>query len=208
MATETIELLVKGGQATAGPPLGPKLGPTGINVGQVVAKINELTSSMKGMDVPVKVHLDLDAKTFEVEVGTPPTSALIKKELGIEKGSGRPNSEPVADLPIDNVIKIAQIKLGKTLAQDLKRAVKEVIGTCVSMGVLVEGMPAKEASKKVDEGVWDDLISGKTPLRDRTDYIQKRTQELQAKIKKEAPAEEKSKNVKENKIEGSKISNK
>ncbi len=181
MATETIELLIKGGQASAGPPLGPKLGPTGMNVGEVVGKINELTREMKGMSVPVKVHLDIATKTFEVEIGTPPTAALIKKELSLEKGSGKAGSEFVADLPIDNVIKVAKIKLGNTLAEDMLGAVKEVIGTCTSMGIEVEGMPAKEAGEKIDQ--WMDKITGKVALEEHSAAELKAKQaELQAEI--------------------------
>ena len=78
---ETIEALVDGGQASAGPPLGPALGPMGINIKAVIDKINEETKAFDGMKVPVKVIVDTSAKTFEIEVGTPPTSSLIMKEL-------------------------------------------------------------------------------------------------------------------------------
>lgn len=73
---ETINLMVKGGAASAGPPLGPALGGKGINVGEVVKQINDKTIAMKGMDVPVKVVVDIEAKTFEITVGLPPSSAL------------------------------------------------------------------------------------------------------------------------------------
>ncbi len=86
MAKETVEALVEGGKATAAPPLGPALGPKGVNIGQVVAEINKKTESFKGMQVPVKVIIDPDTKEFEITVGTPPASSLIKKETGIEKG--------------------------------------------------------------------------------------------------------------------------
>jgi len=82
-----VEALVAGGKASAGPPLGPALGPLGVNVAQVVAKINEMTKDLNGMQVPVKVTVKSRTE-FEVEVGTPPTSALILKEAGIDKGCG------------------------------------------------------------------------------------------------------------------------
>jgi len=85
---KVVEALIEGGKATAGPPLGPALGPLGVNVLAIVNKINELTKPYSGMKVPVKIHVNVDTKEFEVEVGVPTTSALIVKELGIEKGSG------------------------------------------------------------------------------------------------------------------------
>ena len=83
-----VEALVPGGKASAGPPLGPALGPLGVNVAQVVAKINEQTKDLNGMQVPVKVIVKSRTE-FEIEVGTPPTSALIIKEMGVEKEIGR-----------------------------------------------------------------------------------------------------------------------
>lgn len=90
---EKLELLVDGGAATPGPPLGPALGPLGVNVVQVVGKINEKTKEFKGMKVPVKILIDTTSKEFTVEVGTPPASALIIKEAGIGKGSGKAKIE-------------------------------------------------------------------------------------------------------------------
>src|SRR3990167_5702036 len=110
MATETVDALVEGGKASAAPPLGPALGPLGVNIGQVIAKINEKTKSFSGMQVPVKVRVDKQTKTFDIEVGTPPASSLIKKEAKIEKGSGNPLADKVADLRIENIIKIAKMK--------------------------------------------------------------------------------------------------
>jgi large subunit ribosomal protein L11 len=139
MAKQTIEQLVEGGKATAAPPLGPALGPLGVNIGQVVTEINRKTAIFKGMQVPIKLTVDTSDKSFTVEVGTPPVSALIKKEANIEKGSGAPNVDKVADLKIEQIIKIAKMKADALLGKDMFAKVKEVIGTCTSMGVLVEG---------------------------------------------------------------------
>ena len=95
---KVVELLVSGGQANAGPPLGPALGPLGLNVMAVVTKINELTKDYAGMKVPVKITADSEDKSFEVSVGTPTASALIVAELKIEKGSGTPNTLKVGNL--------------------------------------------------------------------------------------------------------------
>ncbi len=155
---KTIEALVSGGKATAGPPLGPMLGPLGVNIVAIVNKINELTGDFAGVKVPVKITVDVATKAFEITVGTPPTVALIVKELGIEKGSGNPKTEKVGNLTMDQVKKIAAISMSKSYSKTLKGAMKEVIGTCVSLGVTVEGKEPREAQREIDEGIYDSLI--------------------------------------------------
>ncbi|GIU69627.1 MAG: hypothetical protein KatS3mg002_0863 [Candidatus Woesearchaeota archaeon] len=165
MAKQSVDALINGGQASAAPPLGPALGPLGVNIGQVIAEINKKTASFKGMQVPIKVTVDTSTKEFEVTVGTPPASALLLKEAGIEKGSGKPHVEKVADIMIEQVIKVAKMKEDNLLGVSLKKKVKEIIGTANSLGILVEGMPAKEAIKLVDQGKWDaEINAGKTEL--------------------------------------------
>ncbi|MFQ6086709.1 MAG: 50S ribosomal protein L11, partial [Candidatus Bathyarchaeia archaeon] len=144
---KVIEALVSGGEATAGPPLGPALGPLGVNVLAIVNKINEVTKDFAGMKVPVKITVDIETKEFEVTVGTPTTSALIVSELKIEKGSGAPKTEKVGDLTMDQLIRIAKVKRAEVLARSLKAAVKEILGSCVSMGVTVEGRDPKDVQK-------------------------------------------------------------
>jgi large subunit ribosomal protein L11 len=158
MATQIVESLVPGGKATAAPPLGPALGPLGVNIGQVVSEINKKTSAFNGMQVPVKVKVDTSNKSFEIEVGTPPASALILKEAGIEKGSGNPLADKVADVVIEQIIKIAKMKEGNLLGNDMKQKIKEIIGTCNSMGILVEGKPAVETIKDINSGKFDEEI--------------------------------------------------
>lgn len=165
MAKQSVDALVNGGQASAAPPLGPALGPLGVNIGQVIAEINKKTASFKGMQVPIKVIVDTSTKEFEITVGTPPASALLLKEAGIEKGSGKPHVEKVADIMIEQVIKVAKMKEDNLLGITLKSRIKEIIGTANSLGILVEGMPAKDAIKLVDEGKWDaEIKSEKTEL--------------------------------------------
>ncbi|MGB9713715.1 MAG: 50S ribosomal protein L11 [Candidatus Bathyarchaeales archaeon] len=155
---KVVELLVSGGQATAGPPLGPALGPLGVNVLAIVNKINELTKDYSGMRVPVKVTVDPETKQFEVTVGTPTTSALIVSELKIEKGSGTPSTQKVGNLTMEQVIRIAKIKRPELLAKTLKLAAKEVLGSCVSVGVTVEGKDPREVQREIDEGKYDELF--------------------------------------------------
>ena len=152
-----VDLLVSGGQATAGPPLGPALGPLGVNVLEIVNKINELTKDYAGMKVPVKVTVDPETKEFDVTVGTPTTSALIVRELKIEKGSGTPNTEKVGNLTMEQVVRISKLKRPEFLAKTLKAAAKEVLGSCVSMGVTVEGKDPREVQKEIDENKYNEL---------------------------------------------------
>jgi large subunit ribosomal protein L11 len=156
-----VEALVSGGKATAGPPLGPALGPLGVNVLAIVNKINEITKNYSGMKVPVKISVDTENKEFEVTVGTPTTSALLVSELGVTKGSSVPNTEKIGNVSLEQVVRIAQVKINDVLARDLKAAVKEVLGTSVSMGVTVEGKDPREVQKDVDEGKYDELLKGK-----------------------------------------------
>jgi len=156
---KVVELLISGGQATAGPPLGPALGPLGVNVMMIVNKINEVTKDYAGMKVPVKVAVDPETKEFEVTVGTPTASALIVSELKIEKGSGTPNTAKVGNLTIEQVLRIAKIKRQELLAKTLKSAAKEVLGSCVSMGVTVDGKDPREVQKEIDEGKHDEIFS-------------------------------------------------
>jgi len=155
---KVVEALVSGGQATAGPPLGPALGPLGVNVLAIVNKINEVTKDYSGMKVPVKIIVDVETKEFEVSVGTPTTSALIVSELGVTKGSGAPKTEKIGNLSTEQVVRIAKVKGTELLAKNLKAAVKEVLGSCVSMGVTVEDKDPREVQKEIDEGKHDALL--------------------------------------------------
>jgi large subunit ribosomal protein L11 len=155
---KVVETLVSGGKATAGPPLGPALGPLGVNVLAIVNKINEATKQYSGMKVPVKIIIDTETKEFQVSVGTPTTSALIISELGIEKGSGAPKTEKVGNLSLAQTVRIAKMKSSKLLARSPKAAVKEVLGSCVSMGVTVEDKDPREVQQEIDERKHDDLF--------------------------------------------------
>jgi large subunit ribosomal protein L11 len=154
-----VELLVSGGQANAGPPMGPALGPLGVNVMLIVNKINELTKDYAGMKVPVKVAVDPETKEFEVTIGTPTASALIVSELKIEKGSGTPNTAKVGNLTMEQVIRVAKIKRHELLGKSLKEAAKEILGSCVSMGVTVDGKDPREVQKQINEGKHDEIFS-------------------------------------------------
>ena len=153
--SEIVEALVEGGKASAGPPLGPALGPMGVNIMQIINTINDKTKSFEGMKVPVKVIIDTKTKDFEIEVGTPPAASLILNEIGAEKGSGAPSTHKIGNLTIDQAIKVAKMKYDNLLGKELKQKTKEIIGTCVTMGVTVEGKKPQEAQKAMDAGEYD-----------------------------------------------------
>lgn len=158
MAKQKIELLVEGGKATPAPPLGPALGQMKMNVGEVINQINSKTQSFKGMKVPVTVIVDDKTKEFEIEIGTPPASQLIKKELGLEKGSGEPNKNKVANAAIEQLIKIAQMKKDSMFVKNLKGAVKCIAGSMNAMGILIEGKLSPEFNKDLEAGLFDKEI--------------------------------------------------
>ncbi len=165
MATSSVEVLIEGGKATAAPPLGPALGPLGVNIGAVVADINKKTADYKGMQVPVTVAVDDKTKAYTISIGTPPASALIKKEAGVQKGSGKPDKELVADLKIEQIIKIAKMKEDALSGKTLKEKVKEIIGSCRSLGVKIEEVTADKAIKLVNDGKFDaEITAEKTEI--------------------------------------------
>ncbi len=150
---QSVSTMVEGGKASTGPPLGPALGPLGLNLGQIVKEINDKTKDFQGMQVPVTVTIiDAETKKYEIKVGIPPTSALIKKELKIEKGSGNRKETIAGNATIDQLKNVARAKMGSMLANDLKAAVLEVIGTCVSLGITVEGKDPVEFQRLIKKG--------------------------------------------------------
>ena len=149
-----VEVLVPGGKATASPPLGPALGPLGVNMKAVLEKVNEMTKEFNGIQVPIKITID-DKKAFTIKVGIPPTSALIKQELKIESGSGTPNEKIVGNLTIKGLAKIARLKREDSLAKNVKNVAKEIVGTCSSLGVTIENMRAKDAIVAINGGKFD-----------------------------------------------------
>lgn len=146
-----ISVMVDAGKATAGAPLGPALGPLGVNIVQVVAEVNEKTKAYVGMKVPVKIHVD-GKKNVEISVGSPPTSSLIKKEIGIETAAANPKTDIKGNLTLEQVKKIAEMKIDAMNSTDLEKSMREVIGQCNSMGVTIEGVHAKEFQGQIDDG--------------------------------------------------------
>jgi large subunit ribosomal protein L11 len=159
MVEKTFNFIVNGGKATGGPPIGPALGPMGLNIMAIVNDINAQTAEYDGLPVPVDVIIDTDTKVFSVKVGMLTTFALISQATGLEKGSGEPNSKFVADISFDKLIGVAKKKRAGIYAASLKTAVREVLGTCQSAGVTVDGRPAKEVQQAIKSGEYDDELA-------------------------------------------------
>ena len=152
---QTISSLVTGGEASAGPPLGPAMGPMRLNIMQVIEAINEKTKEFKGMKIPVTVSVDTDTKEWEIEVGIPSASALLLKEAGIQKGSSTSGTEWAGDITADSIVKVANVKLETSYASSLKSVAKQIVGTCISLGIKIEGKTPKEFTAEINDGKWD-----------------------------------------------------
>ena len=155
---EQVEALVDGGKATAGPPLGAALGPLGVDVTKIVTEINKLTKDFNGMKVPVTVSVDTKSKTWDIKVGTPPTSQLIKSELGIESGSGETGTQVAGDMTLEQAMKVARMKAGDLTGADLAARTREGLGTAHSAGITCEGRPAMEMAAAIRAGEYDSRI--------------------------------------------------
>ena len=154
-----IKLIVDGGAMKPGPTIAQQLGPKGINIGKVIEDINKATIGFKGVKVPVELDVNEKTKKYEIKVSSPPVAELLKKELCLEKGSGEAGKIKIANAGIENIISIAQTKLPNMLARDLKNAVKLVLGSCVSLGILVENKSPVEVIAEVNSGQYDNEIS-------------------------------------------------
>lgn len=173
-----IKLLVEGGKMSPGPAVAQQLGPMGINMGQVISDVNEATSEFKGVTVPVHLTVDPKTKEFSIKVLSPPTSELIKKELGIEKASGARLKQRVGNFAIEQVISVAKSKHDSMLSNEFMASVKSVIGTCQALGVLIESKEAKEVLEEIAEGKYSEEIDAQ-----KTDVDPEKKKELDAYFK-------------------------
>ena len=138
MADE-VSVLVEGGKASAGAGLGAALGPLGVNVVQVVQQINEQTKGFAGLRVPVLVKVNPANRQFTLVVGRPPVAALLLKEAGKEKGSGKAKTEVVGNVTLAAVRRIAEAKGADLFGRSIEEKINQVIGTCTSAGLTVDG---------------------------------------------------------------------
>jgi large subunit ribosomal protein L11 len=189
---EKIEMMIEGGNAKPDASVSQKLGPMGVPIPKVMSAINEKTAAFKGMKVPVKIFIDPSTKNFDIEIGTPPVGELIKNEIKIKKAAGKPNKQKAGVLSIEQCIKIAIMKKDSMYVNSLKAAVKSVVGSANSAGLLVENKLPVDVIKEINEGKYDNLINkeiSSTPEEKSKEYS-KLTQQLQDDIQRAKKAEE------------------
>lgn len=190
-----VKLIVDGGNMKPGPAVSQQLGPLGLNLGKIISDVNEATKGFAGMKVPVELDVDPKTKTYKVKVSSPPVAELIKKELGIEKGSGEAGKFKVGNIALERIVGIAKTKMQNLLAKDLKSAVRLVVGTCVSLGVLVDSKEAKEVEEDIQAGKYDKEINGEItePSPEKKKQLEDFFNTLKAKQEKEKKAIEEAK---------------
>ena len=188
--------MAEGGAMKPGPALSQKLGPAGIPLNKVIEQVNEATKDFKGIKVPVELEVDLGTKEFEIKVFSPPVSELLKREVGVQKGSGAQHKLQIANASIEQIIKVAKTKMSGLLSKDLKSAVKTVVGTCGTLGILVESKLAAEVEQDIEDGVYDSEIkSEKTETspekrKELDNYFAEIKSQQDAKLKQEQAAKE------------------
>ena len=141
MAAKKINAIVKlqlpAGKATPGPPVGSSLGPHGINIGAFTKEFNDKTAQQAGLIIPIVITIYAD-RSFDFVLKTPPAAVLIKKALGIESGSGKPNKTKVGKISMAKVREIAELKMPDLNASTVEQAMSMIVGTAKSMGVTIE----------------------------------------------------------------------
>lgn len=161
---EIIEFLVEGGKASPGPSTAPKLSAYRLNVGEIFSKINQLTKDFTGMEVPVKIIIDKQTRKYEIEIGLPSTSSLLKREVGIEiskitKEEAEKGKKYVANISFEKILKITKIKEKELEGNNIKSKIKQVLGTCKSLHFTVDNKDPKDVIKEVDNGKYDEIIN-------------------------------------------------
>jgi len=132
-----VKLHIAAGQATPAPPVGPALAQHGVNIGEFTQKFNEATKDKQGFKIPVDIRIYVD-RSFDFKLHQPPAAELIKKAVGIEKGSGTPNRKTVAKITKAQLREVAEKKIEDLNTDDIEEAMKIISGTAKSMGITVE----------------------------------------------------------------------
>jgi large subunit ribosomal protein L11 len=132
-----VKLQIAAGQATPAPPIGPALAPQGLNISEFCQKFNDMTKSQMGWTLPVEITIFED-RTYNLKIKQPPASELIKKTIGIEKGSGMPNKTKVGKITHAQIREIAERKMQDLNANDIEAAMKIIEGTAKNMGITIE----------------------------------------------------------------------
>ena len=132
-----IKLHVPGGQANPAPPVGPALGQHGVNIMEFCKQFNAKTQGQQGITIPAEITVYAD-RTFTFITKTPPASVLLKRAVGLDKGSGEPNREKVATVTVEQLKEIAEAKMEDLNATSVDSAIRMIAGTARSMGITVE----------------------------------------------------------------------
>jgi large subunit ribosomal protein L11 len=132
-----IKLQIPAGKATPAPPVGPALAAQGLNIAEFCKKFNDLTKDRMGFTVPVEITV-YENRTYDLKLKQPPSSELIKKAAGIEKGSGQPNKKRVGKISREQLMKIAEQKMADLNTEDIEAAEKIITGTAKQMGIEIE----------------------------------------------------------------------
>ena len=132
-----VKLQLPAGRATPGPPVGSSLGPHGINIAAFTKEFNDKTAAQAGLIIPVVITIYAD-RSFDFVLKTPPAAVLIKKAIGIETGSAKPNKTKVGTIKREKIREIATLKMPDLNASSIESAMKMIEGAAKSMGVVVE----------------------------------------------------------------------
>lgn len=133
-----VKVQIEAGKATPAPPIGPSLAPHGINLAEFCKKFNDMTKDQAGFVVPVEITVFED-RTYELKLKKPPASDLIRKAIGVEKGSGEPNKNKVGTITRAQIREIALKKMPDLNTTDVEQAIKTIEGTAKNMGVDIKG---------------------------------------------------------------------
>jgi|UniRef100_A0A7J2U1G7 large subunit ribosomal protein L11 len=155
---KVVKMQVEGGKASNAPPLGPALADAGLNVAEVVDKINKMTEPYKGHTVTIKIAIDLDTKEYNISLELPTTTSLLLSLAGVSEPSGDPAHKKVGNLGLEDVIRVALLKKPELNAKSLKAAIKTILGAARSIGLSVEGKDPKEVMGELNKGLYDDVL--------------------------------------------------
>lgn len=155
---KVVKMQIKGGEAKPEPPLGPAIADAGLNVAEVIDRINKITEKYRGYILTVKLIIDLDSKNYDIQLELPTITSLLLNIANVSEPSGDPMHKKVGNIKLEDVVKIAILKKPELTAKSLKGAIKTVLGSARSIGITVEGKDPKEVSRDIDRGVYDDIL--------------------------------------------------
>ncbi len=158
MPWRIIRARVKGGKATPTPPLGPAISQYGLDVNEVINKINEVTKDYGDLEVTVEILVDPETKNYKINVKSPTTTSLLLKFAGASEPSGDPAHKKVGDVKFEDIVKIAILKKQDLTAKTLKAAVKTILSSAATIGITVEGKEPREILREITEGKYDSIL--------------------------------------------------